>query len=363
MSLGDDLAAGRGLTPEEREKARLEARVAEVRRERDTKDHALRAVTAERDDLASRLALVESIADLSPSPPKWLTARAKKHNHRATVCSILSDMHFDEVVNPDEIGGVNAYGRDIATIRLRRYFDQLCTISRDYMAGVDVDGAVIMLGGDGLSGDIHEELKETNEDTTLGSVLYWSEMLAAGIGQAADHFGRVHVPAVVGNHGRRTRKPRAKHRARDNFDWLLAQLVARSFATDDRVTFDIPDAAHTLVKVHGTTYRLEHGDSARGGSGWMGVLGPAMRRDQKMRTVAQSIAQPYDHLVIGHWHRLSWLPGVIVNGSIKGLDEYAAVEGFGFERPQQAMWLTTPERGITMQAAIHCDADRKKEGW
>lgn len=115
--------------------------------------------------------------------------------------------------------------------------------------------------------------------------------------------------------------------------------------------------------MYDTTYRLEHGDSARGGSGWMGVLGPAMRRDQKVRTVAQATGQNYDHLVIGHWHRLSWLPGVIVNGSTKGLDEYAAIEGFGFERPQQAMWLSTPERGITMQAPVHCDAPRKQEGW
>jgi hypothetical protein len=337
-------------------------RVAEVRRERDSARQTVKALEAENADLTARLNLIETITDLDPRPPRWLAPKKAKGNSRATVTTILSDSHFDEVVNPDEIGGVNAYDRDIATRRLRRYFDQVCTVSRSYLAGVTFDGVVAMLGGDLLSGDIHEELKETNEDTTLGSVLYWSELLAAGVGQLADEFGQVHVPVVVGNHGRRTRKPRAKGRARDNFDWLVGHLVAREFRDDDRVTFDIPDAAHTLVTVHGTTYRLEHGDSARGGSGWMGVLGPAMRRDQKIRSVAQAIEQPFDHLVIGHWHRLSWLGNVIVNGSSKGLDEYAAIEGFGYEVPQQALWLTTPERGMTMQAPVFV-ADRKREGW
>lgn len=362
MSLDDDLAAGRSLSPEERERARLEARLAETRRERDSARHALAAAEKATASLTARLELVESITDLDPRPPRWLTSKPKK-GHHATVCSILSDMHFDEVVDPAQIGGVNAYDRSIATLRLRRYFDQLCVIPRDYLSGVQVDGAVIMLGGDGLSGDIHEELKETNEDTTLGSVLYWSEQLAAGIGQAADHFGKVHIPAVVGNHGRRTRKPRAKFRAHDNFDWLLAKLVARYFEGDDRVTFDVSDAAYTLVPVYETTFRLEHGDSARGGSGWMGPMGPAMRRDQKVRTQAQATNREYDHLVIGHWHRLAFLPGVIMNGSTKGLDEYADIESFGFERPQQAMWLTTPEHGITTQAPVFCAGDRKKEGW
>jgi len=115
--------------------------------------------------------------------------------------------------------------------------------------------------------------------------------------------------------------------------------------------------------VYGTTYRLEHGDSARGGSGWMGVLGPAMRRDQKVRSQAQEVGQPYDHLVIGHWHQLAWLGSVIVNGSSKGTDEYAHIGAFGHEPPAQALWLSTPERGMTMQAPVFVAGSREEEGW
>jgi hypothetical protein len=278
------------------------------------------------------------------------------------VTTILSDSHFDEVVNPDEVGGVNAYDREIATKRLRRYYDLVCSMPRDYMAGVTIDGCVAMLGGDLVSGDIHDELAQSNEDTLPGTILYWTEMLAAGVGQLADEFGAVHVPVVVGNHGRRTRKPRAKGRARDNYDWLIGQLVAREFRDDDRVTFTIPDAAHIHFDVMGTTYRLEHGDSAKGGGGWIGATGPVMRRHQKVSAAAAAMDSPFDHLVVGHWHTLVWGAGFTINGSSKGYDEYASQGGFGYEEPQQALWLTTPERGITMHAPLFV-ADRKAEKW
>jgi hypothetical protein len=348
--------------PEDTQAIRAEAKIADVRRDRDAARQALKVSQAELASLSARLHLVEQITDLDPDPPKWLTPGKARSAHHATVTTILSDTHFDEVVNPDEIGGVNAYNRDIATLRLRRYFDQVCMIPRDYMAGVKFDGCVAMLGGDLVSGDIHEELAQTNEDSTLGTVLYWTEMIAAGIGQLADEFGKVHVPVVAGNHGRRTRKPRAKGRARDNFDWLIGHLVAREFRTDDRVTFDIPDAFFTRFPIYGTAYYLEHGDQAKGGSGWMGPLGPIMKRQTKVEAVGQAIRQPFDHMVVGHFHTYVSLPAATMNGSLKGYDEYAMGGAFGFEPPIQALWLTTPERGITMRSPIYC-ADPKKEKW
>jgi hypothetical protein len=53
---------------------------------------------------------------------------------------------------------------------------------------------------------------------------------------------------------------------------------------------------------------------------------------------------------------------MVVNGSMKGFDEYALLMGFGFEQPQQALAIVTPEKNITIQAPVFC-ADRKKECW
>lgn len=63
----------------------------------------------------------------------------------------------------------------------------------------------------------------------------------------------------------------------------------------------------------------------------------------------------YDTLLLGHWHQLIMLQRLIVNGSLKGYDEYAAQNNFGFERPQQGLWITHPIHGITFSMPVHLE--------
>lgn len=305
---------------------------------------------------------LERLAEMAATPlkpPKWLSPKRRKGERRAIVCTILSDTHFDEVVNPAELDGMNAYSRSIAERRLERYFNGVVKLSRDYLSGMTYEGCVLMLGGDLISGDIHEELSQSNEGTALETVLHWTEQIASGIAMLADTFGKVHVPCVVGNHGRRTRKPRAKRRARDNFDWLIAQMLARHFAADKRITFDIPDGTDRLIEVYDTRFLLTHGDQVGGGGGIGGIWPPLMRMRAKKAT-----RYVFDTLVCGHWHSLIMAPtaGLIVNGSLKGYDEYAAISNFFPERAQQALWLVAPDEGVTFSAPVFCD-DRAAEGW
>jgi predicted phosphodiesterase len=172
----------------------------------------------------------------------------------------------------------------------------------------------------------------------------------------------VSVPVVVGNHGRRSRKPRSKFRARDNFDWFTGHLLARTFAKDSRVTFDVAESADTFVQSYDYRVCLTHGDQASGGAGIGGIWPPLMRLDARKRQRNAAVNQPYDLLVMGHWHQLVFGPSFIVNGSLKGYDEYAYTSNFGYEDPQQALWLMTPERGKTWTAPI-TPANRKREGW
>jgi predicted phosphodiesterase len=180
----------------------------------------------------------------------------------------------------------------------------------------------------------------------------------------ANEFGKVHVPVVVGNHGRMTRKPRTKLRARDNVDWALGHLVARHFQGDARVTVTVTDDPDQLVPIYDTTHLLTHGDQVTGGGGIGGIWPPIMRMAARKQQRYAGTGNPFDLIVMGHWHQLISAPtqGLIVNGSLKGYDEYASLNNFRAEAPQQAMWLVTPERGVTMTAPIFCH-DRKAEGW
>jgi hypothetical protein len=67
------------------------------------------------------------------------------------------------------------------------------------------------------------------------------------------------------------------------------------------------------------------------------------------------MGKPFDCMVMGHWHQLTYLRGVIVNGSLVGYNEYAMRNHFDYEVPKQALWLTHPSRGLTFQESVFAD--------
>jgi hypothetical protein len=353
MSLKDELPADSGLQ-RRTDKAEREARDAVSR---------ARAAEVQLERVERELGLMTRLSAGVSDPPGWLVKPAKPgRKHHGTPWLLLSDLHLDEVVAPAEMMGVNAYNRKIAEQRMAATFESTVKITQDYWTGIQYDGIVVPLMGDLYSGDIHEELAETNEDSILGSILHWTDHLAAGLLLLADTFGHVHVPVVVGNHGRQSRKPRAKFRARTNYDWFTGHLLARQFKGDKRVTFDVSESADCLVQSYGHKVMVTHGDQANGGNGIGGAFMPIMRLDAKKRQRQAAVHQSYDLMVLGHWHTLMFGPNFVVNGSLKGYDEYAAVSNFGFEEPAQALFLMTPEHGKSWTAPI-LPMNRKREGW
>lgn len=340
--------------------ASLERSLANARTAQAGANAAAKAAESDLDALQARLRVYE--AATVQKPPRALTpARPKKGE--AVAVAMLSDCHWDEVVRPEEVGGVNAYDRAIAEKRLDRFVTKVIELSRDYVANVEVKSLVLLLGGDLVSGDIHDELRESNEATTLETVVHWSGRLASAILTLADYFGTVHCPTVVGNHGRRTRKPRAKGRVVDNFDWMLVHSAATMLADDKRITFDIPETTTCVTQVYGTKILLAHGDAVRGGSGVGGIWPPIKRYQFRLQG---NPSTAHDVMCVGHWHQLVLAPssGLVVNGSPKGLDEYATVSAFEWH-PQdtgQACFWVTPEHGVTMAAPAFV-VDRKAEGW
>lgn len=326
----------------------------------------LRKTLADRDKeletLRQKLDLVTSIDQATLRIPKWLAPTKSTKAHRGTVCMMLTDTHFGEVVNPAEIDFLNAYDDTIAEQRLRRFADKGIRLARDYTSGITYDGAVLFWGGDIFTGTIHDELLETNSETLYASVVRWIEPLAAMCYQLADQFGKLHCPVTFGNHGRRTRKPRSKLRAQDNIEWLLYKVLERETRHDKRITWQIPDSADTRVTVYDTTFLLTHGDQFRGGSGISGSMAPLMLGSHRKGRRATVSGRPYDIMVMGHFHQMLTLPGVIVGGTLKGLDEYAFLGNFGYEPARQAFWITSPERPIVLAGAIDVQ-DRAAEGW
>ena len=305
---------------------------------------------------------VASVATKDTDPPKWTLSRKTGKAKVAMPLSHLSDAHFDEIVDPRQVAGINAYNREIAGLRLRRFFEKSISLCDDYLKGVDYPGFVLPVSGDMFSGTIHDELRETNESSLCESLVYWLGPMISGIDMLADRFGKVFIPWVVGNHPRMTPKPRAKGGVKDNFDWLLGALLQREYATRNKnVVFKLSESFDLSFNIYTTRYLQTHGDQFKGGAGIAAQLSPLFIGDSRKREKQVAINQPYDIMLIGHWHYRSCLPPVKGNGSLKGYDEYAMSRNLKFQSPQQSFWLTTPEHGITMEAPIF--VEHPEEGW
>jgi hypothetical protein len=287
--------------------------------------------------------------------PTWVH-KIRASSSPGTPLLFLSDLHWGEVVHPTQLNGVNEYNLQIANRRLRSVVESAASLSRIISPKRDYPGIVVALGGDMISGDIHEELVETNDMPTIPTVLNLFKALAAAIGLLADEFGKVVLPCVTGNHGRNTKKIRNKNRHHTSFDWMLYQMLAEEFKEDPRVSFLIPDGPDALFALFATRYCLTHGDQFRGGDGMIGPLGPITRGDHKKRSRNMAVNLAYDILMMGHWHTYMMLSYLLVNGSLKGYDEYANSNNFRFEVPQQSFHLTHPKHGPTFRMPIYAES-------
>lgn len=294
--------------------------------------------------------------------PKWAVKHsAQRSQHSGTLVSILSDTHYGEVVDPREMDGENAYNMAIAESRTKRYFAKLIELPREYLHGITYDGIVLALGGDLVSGDIHDELTETNELSTyetIETVLPW---LIAGVNSLVEAYGNVHIVSAPGNHGRRTRKPHAKRFSAENADTHIARLLAQSVTG---ATFDIPRSIDVNFSIYETHFTLEHGQKFRGGDGQVGALGPIKRGVLRKKHQTQAVHKPFDIMLLGHFHQLVVAPGqgFIANGALKGYDEYARGEHYVAEPAQQALFLVSPQHGVQASMPVLV-SDRKDEGW
>jgi hypothetical protein len=339
------------------ERSRAVRDLARTRKERDAAIKEAERLHVQVTELTAKLGVLEVVDSHRSDPPKWMAGKARKSEQM--MVAIASDWHLDQRTNLDEMRGANAYNRQIALLRVEAWASNVCKLRE--LLPANWQGIVTPFLGDMFPGDLHEELRRGNEAHTVASVEFWCDYIVAALLVIADAWGKVHVPAVVGNHGRLTVKPIFQGRATSNVDWLVMRMVARQLKHDKRITFDIPVSMETQFKVYGTIFQCYHGET-NGGKGIGGIWPPIMRLDANKRSRQDAVGEPYHHMILGHWHQLTFGRGFTINGSLVGFDEYAYGNSFTPEPPQQAFLVVHPEHGITLRGPVHV-LDRKKEGW
>lgn len=301
------------------------------------------------------------LAEETVTPPDWIV-KPKRDAKSPGIPSVMwSDWHWGEVVDPAQINGKNEFNLGIAHERARRLVERTIMLLRHYMVNPKYEGIIVNLGGDMLSGNIHEELVSTNAVPIMAAVNDLWGVLEWCIKQLADEFGKVCVFCVTGNHGRDTKKIQSKDRAFTSFDWLVYMYLQSVFKADKRVQIVAPVGPDVLYSVYSHRYLLTHGDQFRGGDGMIGHIGPVTRGQKKKLSRDAEIGREFDTMVHGHFHTYSPGDRIIGNGSLVGYNEYAESQNFGYESPKQAMWITHPDHGITFHVPVFVDEARAQE--
>lgn len=261
---------------------------------------------------------------------------AAKHNGKQALVLHLSDLHFGEVVDRDEVMGVNEYSLEIAQRRTARLFhttSQLATTSWPRSDGAP-SKVYILLGGDLISGHgLHPEHAETDAGTAYEQCKWAAESISSGILRLhvdlKAHFGKA-VPfdiiSVVGNHGRMTfGKPRTKLVSIQSYDTLVSDFVEASLKAQPTIKHYRPKGFDAYFDVVGWPCLLTHGDrmGSGGGTGFIGPMATIVKGHRKIIDTEHRQRRPVFKVFSGHFHTTGVSPFGFANGSGVGYGEFA----------------------------------------
>lgn len=266
----------------------------------------------------------------------------------------LSDAHYGEVVNPDEALGIK-YDTDIARRRIQHVRDE---VAREKSEAINpIRKLTVGVLGDMLSGNIHHELAVTNEMVMVEQATEMAYILFNFAQDLCEWFPEVEFIIMPGNHPRTTQKPQFKKKY-DNWEYVMGKMVEGMVgaAQMDTLTIQVPKDMTYVHEVFDYRIAMMHGDGIQSNS-FAGIpfYGMRNRREAIQSLLSQVGQERVDLFVMGHFHQHLYWSGecdIIVNGSIKGGDEFGIGTRLSAPDPVQVLLEWHPDRGIVGQKHI-----------
>jgi predicted phosphodiesterase len=271
---------------------------------------------------------------------------------------LLSDAHFPEVVDPAEALGLS-YGPEVTRARFSYLVERTARLIEVQGASAPVGKLTIPVLGDMLSGDIHEELSETNAMVSVEATTEMGEMLFDVGKLFSEIVPEVEMIVIPGNHPRMHKKPRAKKRY-NNFEYLMGQITAAHAKRVTNFEVKVPKDIIYTHRIFDFKIGMTHGDGSKAAS-FAGIpfYGLKQRANANQAMRSRLGLDRNDMLMMGHFHQLMmWQEGdchIMINGSIKGGDEYGIVSRNSAPEAVQALLTFHKERGWINTAKIPLD--------
>lgn len=258
---------------------------------------------------------------------------------------LLSDLHIGEVVNSEELNGLNEYNFEIFCKRLQFISDTIKDIVTNKLNGYKINNLHILGLGDWLCGNIHEELVETSDLNVVDQSFKGSLVISQFIRELSPYFESVNCEFIVGNHGRFSKTIKFKERY-VNWDYVAYKIIELMLENIENINFNIPKSFFRVIEILNQRILLFHGDNIRSyaGTAYSGV-------EKTVNQFNEILQSNFDYCMLGHFHTQAELPRVngeiFMNGSMIGGNEYSIGKIFKMNEPTQLFMGIHPEHGIS----------------
>jgi len=338
------MSAYRGITEGEI-RAKYSEEVQELKRKIASRDKLIEEYKSSHGGITT---LFDAIKDTIPIyPPEKIEYKKTvgKKGISCGVCLLICDTHYGAVQVSSEIEGFGDFSPEICETRSMKFIDEVINWTSLQRSNYLIDKAHVLVAGDLISGDIHEELRVTNAFPVTQQVIGTARLLSSQISALQSHFAEVNVHFIVAdNHSRLTKKPQAKEEGINSFNYLVGAMAQVMLCQHNKVKFNIYPQYEAVVNVEGRKYLLLHGHNIMG---WMGVPWYSIER-KVAREAIKRFNKPdftrFDKVIMGHWHQAISTPYYWIGGSVSGTDAYDHKNGRHSE-PSQSSWLVHPKHG------------------
>jgi predicted phosphodiesterase len=281
-------------------------------------------------------------------PNKICNAFPKSKNTIEAVL-LVSDIHCGEVINPEEIGFINAYNIEIMKKRLERIFYYFAY----YCSKFEITKAHILFLGDLFSGNHQDELIRTNEVHEVDALFLLQELITQQLLKIESKFQSIECEFVVGNHSRiPIGKLQYKSAAKLNYEYILSKQLQQIFEIrpqQQKIKINTCNSLFKVKEIAGRKFLMTHGHTLSKGSNSFASIpyyGLSMSAAKLYGALLQSEVEEdttslFQDILMAHLHtsaRVKITSGnLYINGAIIGTSDFSLYKMNAISKPEQTM--------------------------
>jgi DNA repair exonuclease SbcCD nuclease subunit len=244
----------------------------------------------------------------------------------------LSDLHAGIEID----NWWNVYNTQILKNRLHKYLNEIHKIQKTHQCKI----CHVVLGGDAISGAIHENLRLQNNENVIEQLKIVITYIGEFIYILQEWFESINIYSVSGNHSR-LNPNKEYHLKGEELEEMIPFCLKIQFAQNDKVSV----CDYMACKIDSTISAFK----TRGNKLFYVVHGDHDTPSNVVKNLTLMSGTKPDGIIMGHRHNnaLSTEHGVkiIQCGSVVGTDDYCVDKRISGE-PEQCVFITNEHRTI-----------------